>query len=70
MDAQHIDPESGLTAEERAVMDHLTAAWNAFARFEDAISRDDGDDFREVLHRAQQVFQGRAIRRLYPDYWR
>ena len=64
------DVDSGLTTEERAVMDHLAAAWDAFTQFEDAISHDDQQDFAEGLHRIQQVFQGRAIRRLYPDYWR
>jgi hypothetical protein len=60
----------GLTSEETIVMNHLVAAWDAYANL-DSVTRDgETDCFREAIHQAQSVLQARVLSRLYPDYWR
>lgn len=60
---------SGLTDDERQVMDHVVAAWNAFARLPEC--RDEHlAQVRHAVHQVQQVLALRVVRRQYPEYWR
>jgi hypothetical protein len=61
--------ETGLTAEERAVVERLVDAWNAFMKMESAITTEEQQRFRDAIHLAQQVFADRALHRAYPGYW-
>lgn len=61
--------ETGLTREERAVVQQLVAAWNAFIAMESVITQEEQQRFRDAIHQAQQVFANRALHRAYPGYW-
>lgn len=64
-----VHPESGLTPDEQAVMDHLVAAWSGFAALPHTQAADDLADFRRAIHEAQRILARRVIGREFPDYW-
>lgn len=61
--------ETGLSEEEKYVVGHLTAAWNALLRIHD-LGKDDREDFRRSLHECQRIIMSRIVARDYPGYWR
>ena len=63
-----IDPESGMTTDERAVADLLVAAWDGYVGLE-AMHPDDVAEFAAALHRLQDLLAARVARRYFPGYW-
>lgn len=65
---QHRSRPDGLTPEEGTVMDHLTAAMNAFTKL---ISQHPSDleEFVDGIHRCQHQLAIRIARRHYPAGW-
>ena len=63
-----VSPES-LTIAEKMVLDNLVQAWNDFVSLENR-SDDDNTEFRDAIHRAQQLIALRVARRVDPDIWR
>jgi hypothetical protein len=51
---------------ERAVLNHLADAWNAFAALPPTHPAD-RREFEASIHRAQDIVAGRLVRRCYPD---
>lgn len=59
--------ESGLTADELAVMRHTVAAWESYL----ALPSVDDDDrkVRDAIHTIQDVLGNRVLRRQFPVFW-
>jgi hypothetical protein len=58
----------GLSPDERVVMDHLMAAWNAFTVLPSK-HPDDVHEFRHAIHRLQHLVMIRQLREIFPDYY-
>ena len=58
-----------LTEPEKTTLLHLREAWNDFIKM-DNISTDDINEFRDAIHRTQQIIATRVARRADPDVWR
>lgn len=63
-----IDPESGLTEEEKAVLDPLMQSYDAWLRLE-MEHPDDMRYFVDAVHRIQDLLALRVTRRAYPIGW-
>lgn len=57
------------TVAERAVLDSLAAAWNAFIKLE-GVCPDDVNDFRKSIHDAQRIVASRIAGRVDPQVWK
>ena len=64
------DLTSGLTPDEKAVMDALVAARNAFYNLDRGYPPEDQRAFQDGIHMCQQVLASWALHRAYPEYWR
>lgn len=62
-------PKAGLTADERAALDALSAAWNQWLQLQRRAHQDDLE-FQDAIHRAQNLIALRVARRADPDVWR
>ena len=63
-----IDKRTGLTLKEQEVSDHLVNAWVKFAKLEKQ-HPDDINDFKDSIHRLQELMAMRVVRRAYPEGW-
>ena len=59
---------TGLTPDERLIVDAVVSAWNHFLALD--VTADDARDFRDAVHTIQRLMAVRAMRREYPEYWR
>ena len=57
-----------ITDKEKAVLDHLAAAWNAFIGLQ-ANHVDERLEFRLAIHSAQSIIAQRVAARADPDVW-
>jgi len=60
--------DGGLTWQEKDVLKYLGDAWNHFSSLQNS-STDDQDEFRDAIHRAQQIIALRVARRIDKDVW-
>lgn len=69
---RYYDMNPSLTPEEKAVLASLTLAWNSFLNLPRSPSDtlDDASDFRQAIHRAEDLIAVRVARRLEPDIWK
>ncbi len=58
-----------LTEEEKEVLYHLKEAWNKFVSL-DKNSDDNLNEYRDAIHRCQQIIGVRVARRANPEVWR
>ncbi len=63
-----IDPKTGLTTEEKEVMDHLVDAVNKYALLP-AQHPCELEDFLNTTHRLQDILAIRVARRAFPEGW-
>jgi hypothetical protein len=63
------DSQSGLTAEEQVVMDHLLAAWNGYVNLP-VQHPADLPEFMHSFHDLQRLMGMRVVRRDHPAFWR
>lgn len=56
------------TLPERGVLRHLVGAWNAYNRL-DGTRPDEIAEFRQAIHRAQDLLAVRVARRADPETW-
>lgn len=61
---------SGLTLDEKRVMDALVTAVIAFNELAASILPDEMQAFIEGIHQCQTVLGMCVVRRDYPDFWR
>ena len=69
--------QTGLTAQEQAVMDHLIQAWNLYMQLpvvqvldSETMQYDTfSQQVAENIMRVQHILGIRALSRIYPDYW-
>src|SRR5688572_16026682 len=62
-------PHLGLSIEEQAVLASLVGAWNSYLAL-GGYTEDDLKEFRDSIHRCQQLVALRVARRADPDIWR
>ena len=62
-------PDAGLTWQEKDVLKYLGDAWNHFNSLQNT-STDDQNEFRDAIHRAQQIIALRVARRVDKDVWK
>lgn len=62
-------PKVALSADERAALDSLAAAWNQWLQIKRRAPQDDLE-FQGAIHRAQGLIALRVARRSDPDVWR
>lgn len=62
------DPKSGLVDAERACMDHLLKAHEAFLSLQ-RNRPDEQRDWVDGMHRLQDLLANRVLHRLYPEFW-
>mgnify|MGYP003386792226 CR=1 len=63
-----VPPRPNLTDAEKAVINHLAGAWNTWMLL-DNNHPDDNFDFRQAIHRLQDLVASRVARRVDPDFW-
>ena len=66
---QHLPQENrGLTDTEKAILNHLVAAWNLFVGLE---SKNDHSsvEFMTAIHDAQKIIALRVASRVNPEFW-
>jgi len=61
-------PDAGLTWQEKDVLKYLGDAWNHFNSLQNT-STDDHNEFRDAIHRTQQIIALRVARRVDKDVW-
>lgn len=66
--SENLDKHSGLTEQEKIVMDHLIDAWNEFVRLP-IQHPSDSDEAKQAIHELQKLLALRIVRRLYPEEW-
>ena len=59
---------NGLTTEEKRALGYLAQAWNIFVKL-DAKSDYDNQEFRDSIHRCQEMIALRVARRVDRDIW-
>lgn len=57
-----------LTDEEKQVLSSLCDSWKSFSELLNK-SQDDVDEFKDAIHRCQQLIALRVARRVNPDVW-
>lgn len=62
------EPHKGLTLDEQAVLANLVASWNLYLALGNHTS-DDIQEFRDSIHRCQQLVALRVARRVDPGVW-
>jgi hypothetical protein len=66
-----VKPNSGgLNEEEARVMDALVKAWNELMKIEGVLTIEETAEFRDGIHQCQDVLMKRAIKRIFPKFWR
>jgi hypothetical protein len=60
--------DSGLTKDEKKVMDHLTDAWNMFMQLP-IQHGSDVPEFQQSIHQLQYLLGMRLVRRAHPKFW-
>ena len=63
-----IDSRTGLTAEEKKVMDSLMECYGHFLKLERQHCSE-LQDFVDAVHRIQDLLAVRIVRRVFPDGW-
>ena len=57
-----------LTDEEKQVLSNLCDSWKSFSELPNR-TQDDADEFKDAIHRCQQLIALRVARRVNPDVW-
>lgn len=60
---------NGLTDDEKAVLGNLLNSWDSFISLGKS-TEDDIQEFRDAIHRCQQLIALRVARRVNPEVWR
>lgn len=60
---------ASLTEEEKAILKSLAESWKLFVSLPN-VSTDDLNEFRDAIHRTQQLIALRVARRANPEVWR
>lgn len=66
-----VKPNSGgLNEEEARVMESLVKAWNELMKIEGMLTFEEEKTFQDGIHQCQDVLMRRAIKRIFPKFWR
>ncbi len=60
----------GLNEEEARVMEALVKAWNELMKIKGVLTVEEEKEFRDGLHQCKDVLMKRAIKRIFPKFWK